>query len=260
MPKNKNKRKFEDMGPVSAPNPVKAPDSDDSDDENDSSGPQQPVIVLLDQARLETVKTKRGDFEIVNCDDHRDLLRKNKKDYKEFRPDISHQELLALIDSPLNKAGKLKVYMRTHKNVLIDINPQIRFPRTFKRFSGLMVQLLHKMKIKAAGTDTTLLKVIKNPFHNHLPAGTRVYGMSRTGTLYKPDALAARLYGDETKSEASGALPPVCFIIGAMASGHITVEEHPYIEEMFSISEYPLSGACAIARILGAVESQMGII
>lgn len=137
----------------------------------------------------------------------------------------------------------------------------MRFPRTFKRFSGLMVQLLHKMKIKASGTDTTLLKVIKNPFHNHLPAGTRVYGMSRMGTLYKPDALAERLYGEAAKSEANGGKPgPVCFIIGAMASGHITMDEHPYITEMFAISEYPLSGACAIARILGAVESQMGII
>ena len=123
-----------------------------------------------------------------------------------------------------------------------------------------MVQLLHKMKIKASGTDTTLLKVIKNPFHNHLPAGTRVYGMSRTGNLYKPDALADRLYGEAAKTEAGGKPGPVCFIIGAMASGHITVDEHPYIEEMFSISEYPLSGACAIARILGAVESQIGII
>ena len=110
MPKNKNKRKADDMA---APAPAPVHDSDsDSDSDAEASPLQHPVIVLLDQARLETVKTKRGDFEIVNCDDHRDLLRKNKKDYKEFRPDIAHQELLALIDSPLNKAGKLKVYMR----------------------------------------------------------------------------------------------------------------------------------------------------
>jgi hypothetical protein len=29
------------------------------------------IIVLLDQARLETVKSKKGDFELLNCDDHR---------------------------------------------------------------------------------------------------------------------------------------------------------------------------------------------
>lgn len=29
------------------------------------------IIVLLDQASLETVKCKKGDFELLNCDDHR---------------------------------------------------------------------------------------------------------------------------------------------------------------------------------------------
>ena len=32
----------------------------------------------------------------------------------------------------------LQVYVQTTLNVLIEINPQIRIPRTFKRFSGLM--------------------------------------------------------------------------------------------------------------------------
>ena len=55
------------------------------------------------------VKTKRGTFELLNCDDHRNLAGKIKKDPATLRPDILHQELLALLDSPLNKAGKLKV-------------------------------------------------------------------------------------------------------------------------------------------------------
>ena len=64
--------------------------------------------------------------------------RKHNKDPAEYRPDIIHQELMAVLDSPLNKAGKVKVYMHTGKNVLIEINPKTRIPRTFKRFAGLM--------------------------------------------------------------------------------------------------------------------------
>jgi rRNA small subunit pseudouridine methyltransferase Nep1 len=45
-----------------------------------------------------------------------------------------------------------------------------------------------------------------------------------------------------------------------MSAGHVTVEDHPYIEKMFSISEYPLSGATAINRILGSIEHQWGIV
>ena len=72
------------------------------------------------------------------------IHKKYKKDPKDSRPDILHQCLLTLLDSPLNKAGLLKVYIRSNKNVLIDVAPTIRLPRTFKRFAGLMVQLLHK--------------------------------------------------------------------------------------------------------------------
>lgn len=43
-----------------------------------------------------------------------------------------------LLDSPLNKAGLLQVYIHTEKNVLIEINPHTRIPRTFDRFCGLM--------------------------------------------------------------------------------------------------------------------------
>mmetsp|Transcript_7733 Transcript_7733/g.13630 ORF Transcript_7733/g.13630 Transcript_7733/m.13630 type:complete len:287 (+) Transcript_7733:254-1114(+) len=219
------------------------------------------IIVLLDQARLETIKNRRGNYELLNCDDHRDLCKKKlKKDPKECRPDICHQELLALLDSPLNKSGNLQIYIRTCRNVLIELHPSVRIPRTYKRFAGLMVQLLHKMKIKAADNGTTLMKVIKNPFSQHLPVGTRVFGMSCQGTLYSPSGLAKKFVPLTPPDERDEGESQVCFVIGAMAAGHVTVEDHPYIEDMFSISEYPLSGAAAINRILGAIEHQWGIV
>ena len=228
----------------------------ESSDNTEVEHPNTPIYVLLDQSRLETVKTRTGDFVLLNCDDHRDICRKNKLDPSDYRPDILHQELLALIDSPLNKSGNLRVYVKTTKNVLIEINPQIRIPRTFKRFSGLMVQLLHKMKIKANNeSNVTLLKVVKNPFTIHLPPGIRVYGMSHLGEIYSPQSLANRLL--QSERDGNG---PVCLIIGAMAAGHITLEDHPYIQEMFSISNYQLSGAAAIGRIMSGMENFLGII
>jgi rRNA small subunit pseudouridine methyltransferase Nep1 len=217
----------------------------------------QPIIILLDKASVETVKNRRGAYELLNCDDHRDLCKKKlKKDPNSFRPDILHQELLALLDSPLNKAGMLKIFIHTTKHVLIDVHPSIRIPRTYKRFAGLMVQLLHKMKIKAGTDSTTLLKVIKNPFSQHLPAGTNCYGLSCEGGLFSPIALTKK-YVPILPNESQ---PPTCFIAGAMSNGHISVEDHPYIEEMFSISEYPLSGAVALSRLVGAIEQVWGIV
>lgn len=70
------------------------------------------LIVVLSQASLETHKISSsgpgGDkYVLLNCDDHQGLLKKMGRDISEARPDITHQCLLTLLDSPVNKAGKL---------------------------------------------------------------------------------------------------------------------------------------------------------
>ncbi len=46
---------------------------------------------------------------LLNCDDHAGFLRRHDKDPALYRPDICHQALLAILDSPLAKSGRLKV-------------------------------------------------------------------------------------------------------------------------------------------------------
>ena len=96
-----------------------------------------------------------------------------------------------------------------------------------------------------------LLQVIKNPFTRHMPAGAHVYGLEVGGQLYSPRALAQSLPDDGL---------PIVFVIGATSAGSITTAEHPYIQKMVCISEYPLSGACATNRLCGAIESHWGIV
>ena len=95
------------------------------------------LIVVLENAQLETAKIGQG-FELLTGDDHASFLKRHNRDPAECRPDIAHQCLLMLLDSPLNRAGLLQVYVHTAKGVLIEVNPQTRIPRTFKRFAGLM--------------------------------------------------------------------------------------------------------------------------
>ena len=105
------------------------------------------LYVVLQHANLEVAMTKKG-VELLNNVVHLNFIeRKLGQDPEEFRPELVHQSLLALLDTPLNKAGRLVVFIQTKKGVLIKINPAIRLPRTYKRFSGLMAQLLTKMKI-----------------------------------------------------------------------------------------------------------------
>jgi rRNA pseudouridine-1189 N-methylase Emg1 (Nep1/Mra1 family) len=57
----------------------------------ENPGNSRQVIIILDMAQLETVKTKKGDFELLNCDDHINIMKKHGKDPQLYRPDILHQ-------------------------------------------------------------------------------------------------------------------------------------------------------------------------
>ncbi|XP_011211859.1 ribosomal RNA small subunit methyltransferase NEP1 [Bactrocera dorsalis] len=214
------------------------------------------LIIILEGAQLETVKVGRV-FELLNCDDHQNILRKNNRDPGKCRPDITHQCLLMLFDSPLNRAGLLQVYVRTEKNVLIEINPQTRIPRTFKRFAGLMVQLLHKFSVRASDTSAMLMKVIKNPITDHLPVGCKKYAMSFSGKLVANCRdLVPRVQenGENTEELAE---EPIALIVGAFAHGVLNPD---YSEGLFSISNYPLSAAIACSKLCSAFEEVWGVV
>jgi len=203
------------------------------------------LIIVLENANLESCKVGK-EFGLLNIDDHKGLLSRNGRDFSTARPDITHQCLLMLFDSPLNRAGLLQVYVRTANNVLIEINPATRIPRTFKRFAGLMVQLLHKYSITASDSSLKLMKVIKNPITDHLPAGCRKILMSYSADgIKRPSQLVP-------ESEE-----PICIVVGAIAKGAI---ETDYTEENVSISNYPLSGAAVCSKLCDAFEQAWGVL
>ncbi|XP_014739684.1 PREDICTED: ribosomal RNA small subunit methyltransferase NEP1 [Sturnus vulgaris] len=234
---------------MAAPRRPRGDVQDEEDDEGRSVAGKRPrgqrrLLVVLEGASLETVKVGKT-FELLNCDKHKALLLRNGRDPGEVRPDITHQSLLMLMDSPLNRAGLLQVYIHTKKNVLIEVNPQTRIPRTFDRFCGLMVQLLHKLSVRAADGPQKLLKVIKNPVSDHLPVGCMKIGTS----------FAVSQVSD--LRELVPAAEPVVIVVGAFAHGSVNVD---YTEKMVSISNYPLSAALTCAKITTAFEEVWGIV
>lgn len=233
--------------------PVESKDTESSGDRTriklykNAKDQSKRLIVILEKANLEIVKVSKSSHGLLNCDEHMNLIRKYKKDPAFCRPDIVHQCLLMLFDSPLNRAGLLQVYIHTMNNILIEINPQTRFPRTFKRFASLMVQLLHKGSIKSSNGPEHLLRVIKNPVTSHLPIGCRKIGTSfKAEKIIKP----AELINAESPDE------PIVVVIGAMAHGEAAVD---YTEEAVCISKYPLSGALACTKIVSAFEDAWGV-
>lgn len=221
---------------------------------------QRRLFVILEQACLEAYRVSSGGkgkggregdvkYTLLNCDDHQGILAKTGRDIADARPDITHQCLLTLLDSPLNKAGLLQVYIHTTKGVLIEVNPHVRIPRTFKRFSGLMVQLLHKLSIRGVNGPEKLLKVIKNPVSDHLPVNTMKLTLSGDAPTVRLSRYLPTL--PETHS--------IAVFVGAMARGRDDFADH-IVDEKISISDYPLSASVACGKLCCGLEELWDIV
>ncbi|KAI2689390.1 hypothetical protein DTO039G3_5403 [Penicillium roqueforti] len=217
----------------------------------------QRLIVVLSNASLETYKavssgrsgTKDEKFSLLNSDEHIGIMRKMNRDISEARPDITHQCLLTLLDSPVNKAGRLQIFIHTAKGVLIEVNPSVRIPRTFKRFAGLMVQLLHRLSIRSTNSQEKLLKVIKNPITDHLPPNCRKVTMSFEAPVVRTKDYLETLNPNES----------VAIFVGAMAKGNDDFADS-FKDETISISNYSLSASVACSKFCHAAEEVWDIL
>jgi rRNA small subunit pseudouridine methyltransferase Nep1 len=130
------------------------------------------------------------------------------------------------------------VYISTTKGVLIELNPHVRIPRTFKRFSGLMVQLLHKLAIRGVNGPEKLLKVVKNPVTDHLPPDTVKLTMSGDAPLVRLRPYLAALPQDKH----------IAIFVGAMARGKDDFADG-IADEKIAVSAYPLSASVACGKV-----------
>uniref|UniRef100_A0A803PVW8 Ribosomal RNA small subunit methyltransferase NEP1 n=1 Tax=Cannabis sativa TaxID=3483 RepID=A0A803PVW8_CANSA len=177
---------------------------------------QPGVIFVLERASLEVAKVGKT-YQLLNSD-HSVFLSKMGKTKGDYRPDIVHQALLAILDSPLNKAGRLKgLYIRTEKGVLIEVKPKTHLPRTSKRFYGLMSQLLQKLSIKDEKTHTKLLRVIKNPVTQYLHVNSHKIGFSSSSEKL----IKMKDYVHKFESDRD-----IVFVVGVMAHGKIEPDYH----------------------------------
>ncbi|XP_057766833.1 uncharacterized protein LOC130987205 [Salvia miltiorrhiza] len=214
----------------------------------DTGNNKQGVIFVLEKASLEIGKVGKTD-QLLSSDEHANYLVKNKRNPADYRPDIAFQAIQTILDSRVNKSGRLKaLYVRTQLGQLMEIKPHVRMPRTYKRFSGLMVQLLQKLNITATDNGEKLLRLVKNPVTQYLPTNSRKIGFSHSSEKL----IDMYNYVGNINEELD-----LVFVLGAMAHGKI---DEDYVEDYISISEYPLSAAYAISIITNAVERKFKIL
>ena len=73
------------------------------------------------------------------------------------RPDITFLSLLSILETPLCKEGLFSVHLHLQDGRIVGIRQDVRLPRNYDRFVGLMEQLLLKGSVPPEGE--TLLQI-----------------------------------------------------------------------------------------------------
>ncbi len=181
---------------------------------------------------------------------HYNAMRKLKDKEKRGRPDIVHIILLNLMGSPLNKEGKLRVFIHTINDLVIFINPKMKVPRNYYRFVGLIEQLFEVGKVPP-DADEPLMYIRNLTFKRLVKNVLKKDGiilMTEDGELVKPDHIAEISLKKE--------LPVV---IGGFPRGDFGLEVHLLAKHKYSIYPSSLDSWVVADRIVEAWERKIGI-
>ncbi len=109
--------------------------------------------ILADAAR----RKKKPREIILEDSKHHAAMKKLKNKEKRGRPDIIHQCLLLLLDSPFKY--DFDVYIHTISGNIIWVNNKTRIPRNYNRFLGLLEDLFKKEIIVSKDGEVLLEKL-----------------------------------------------------------------------------------------------------
>lgn len=165
------------------------------------------------------------------------------------RPDIVHNTLLQVLETPLNWEGHLRVLVHTQDNHLITINPKVRLPKNYLRFVGLIEQLFAQKRVPEEGAPLLSLKNGNQRELIRMVAPTKVFGFS---TLGKPAPMKA------VADQASKLKEPMV-LIGAFPRGHFTEETRGSLDEILSVDRDSLDAWVVAGRFVYDFEWSIGL-
>ena len=127
---------------------------------------------------------------------------------KRGRPDIIHLTLLSLCTSPAFHENKIKVFVHTVNEEVIHFNNDIRLPKSYHRFQGLIEKLFLTHKIE---TYNEILMELRSSSLSELMSEikpTKIIGLTTTGKKSTLEKLIQQIPDNS------------CILIGGFQKGH----------------------------------------
>ena len=230
------------------------------------------IIFLVAESAIEPIpknlnipkRLQEKTFGILDSTYHHKYMRNLlKHHFKRGRPDILHRALLTILDSPLIKNYVFKkeninysveIYVHTINNEIFLVNPELRIPRHYVRFLGIMSKLFEE-KVIISNEGKTLITLLKSSIRDLLNAYTnsKVFVIGYT-TLGKP---ITNLTSYITKKLNQYTI--LFNVVGGFPKGHFSPNISTYFNDKISISSFPLSTSLTLCRIIFSLEKALKI-
>ncbi len=108
------------------------------------------AIALHPTVRASSRKRNRNPVEcVLESSLHYAAMRSLPDGGRRGRPDIAHLCLLLALDSVPNRDGRLGIYLHTRGNYVMEFSPEVRLPKNYNRFVGLMEMALNSGSISS---------------------------------------------------------------------------------------------------------------
>jgi rRNA small subunit pseudouridine methyltransferase Nep1 len=168
---------------------------------------------------------------------HHDAMLKLYEGGKRGRPDLVHTAVLSVTATPLFEQGKAKVYIHTRSNVVLELAPRLRPPKSYLLFRNLMEKVLLGKESSQlfrvhAMTLARLLRMVVKPDY--------VVGLSTQGAPMKLERVAEELHEKHK--------PAV--LIGGFPHGHFSADTLKLVDQLARIHDRPLEAHTVASRLV----------
>ncbi|HEX7274411.1 MAG TPA: ribosome biogenesis protein [Nitrososphaeraceae archaeon] len=180
---------------------------------------------------------------------HKAMVEKNIDQWwKRGRPDIVHFDLVTALSTPLFKQKKLQVYVSTFDNNLVTLSQDLRIPKNYSRFEGLMIGIMNKQKSKDSPALIEYQKDVNfNTLMEKIVKPDLIIGFSVKGTKSK--------ISDILRYNAIDTSKHYCFVVGGFQRGYFSDIVSEACDVIYSISPLSLESHVVISRILYECEN-----
>ena len=168
-----------------------------------------------------------------------------KDEIKRGRPDLVHFSLLESCSIPLYFEKRLKVYVHTVDDKVIFVGQNVRLPKSYHRFIGLIEKLYSTGEVEE--DNKTLLEIKKMDFASLMDKikPKQIVGLSTKGISSSYQQLAQEL-DNET-----------CLVVGGFAKGHFSDRIKKHFDRTISVNKNALEAHVIISRVLYEYEKRI---